>query len=91
MPNLLILGRGGVIDIDHVVAIAPAKSAPVKRLLEAAGTERVLNMTYGYPRQSVILLDNGFLVIASRSVGELARAIGVEVQHEDGKPPPWWT
>ena len=37
MPNLLILGRGGVIDSDQVVAIAPAKSAPIKRLLEAAG------------------------------------------------------
>ena len=90
MPNLLILGRGGVINSDQVVAIAPAKSAPIKRLLEAAGAERVLNLTYGYPRQAVILLNNGFLVISSRSMEELTRAIGLGEDDEDRPNPPWW-
>ncbi len=43
----------------------------VKRLLEAAGPQRVLNLTYGYPRQSVALLDNGCLAVLSLSVEEL--------------------
>lgn len=47
------------------------KSAPVRRLLEAAGPGRVLNMTYGYPRQSVVLLDNGYLAVVSLTVEEL--------------------
>jgi regulator of extracellular matrix RemA (YlzA/DUF370 family) len=71
MGYLVVLGRGGALDPDRVVAVARAKSAPVKRLLEAAGPSRVINMTYGYPRQSVVLLDNGYLAIVSLTIEEL--------------------
>lgn len=87
--NILIMGRGGAINAERVVAIAPAKSAPVRRLLEAAGRGRVIDMTYGYPRQAIILFDNGYIAIVSRTVEELARALAgmTEDGHAD---PPWW-
>jgi regulator of extracellular matrix RemA (YlzA/DUF370 family) len=88
MPRILILGRGGSIDADRVVAVASAKSAPIKRLLQAIGPERVLNLTYGYPRQAVILFDNGYLAVVSRTVDELARALHME--GEANGQPPWW-
>lgn len=78
MTRLVSLGRGGAIDLDHVVAVARANSAPIKRLLESAGPSRVVNLTYGEPRQSVILFDNGCLAVVSLSVeavlNTLARA-----------------
>ncbi len=64
-PGYLDLGRGGLITLDRIVAVARANSAPVKRLLEAAGPARVLNLTYGEPRQSVIVLDNGYLAVVT--------------------------
>ncbi len=71
MKNPISLGPGGLLDAARIVAVARARSAPVKRLLEAAGPQRVLNLTYGYPRQSVALLDNGCLAVLSLSVEEL--------------------
>lgn len=92
MPRMIILGRGGSVDADRVVAIASFKSKPIKRLLDAAGSGKVLNLTYGYPRQSVILLDNGFIVVTSRTVDELVRAFhdGSKEELADGSQPPWW-
>lgn len=88
MVSILFMGPGGAINARRVVAVASIKSAPVKRLIEAAGRARILDMTYGYPRQSVILFDNGYIAIVSRSVEELSRALaGLEENgHAD---PPW--
>jgi regulator of extracellular matrix RemA (YlzA/DUF370 family) len=89
---MIILGRGGAVDADRVVAIAPFKSKPVKRLLDAAGSGMVLNMTYGYSCHSVILLDNGYLVVSSRTMEELARVFH-DTSKEDpdnDRQPPWW-
>ncbi|MCC7446491.1 MAG: DUF370 domain-containing protein [Anaerolineae bacterium] len=71
MTKLVLFGRGGAVAVDRVVAVARASSAPVKRLLQAAGPARVLSLTYGEPRQSVILLDNGCLVVVSLSIDEV--------------------
>ncbi len=92
MPRMIILGRGGAVDADRVVAIAPFKSKPIKRLLDAAGSGMVLNMTYGYSCHSVILLDNGYLVINSRTMEELARVFhdGSKEELNNGSQPPWW-
>ncbi len=92
MPRMIILGRGGAIDADRVVAVAPFKSKPIKRLLDAVGPARVINLTYGYPRQSVVVLDNGYLAVTSRTMDELARAFhsGNREELTDGSQPPWW-
>jgi regulator of extracellular matrix RemA (YlzA/DUF370 family) len=79
---MIILGRGGAVDADRVVAIAPFKSKPIKRLLDAAGSGMVLNMTYGYSCHSVILLDNGYLVISSCTMDELARVLHDGIKEE---------
>ena len=90
MANMLILGRGGSINAERVIALAHAKSAPIVRLVQATDPCHVLNMTYGYPRRSVIILDNGFIVISSRTPDELARAVGMGEALEDNDAPPWW-
>ncbi len=66
MTDWISLGRGGAIATQRVVAAARANSAPVKRLLAAAGPARILNLTYGDPRETVLLLDTGHLAIISQ-------------------------
>jgi regulator of extracellular matrix RemA (YlzA/DUF370 family) len=89
MPNMLILGRGGSLNPERIVAIASLESAPIKRLLQATGDDRLLNLTYGYPRRSVVIFDNGMMVITHRTVAELTKAVhfGEGLDHDS---PPWW-
>lgn len=75
MAKMLILGRGGAINANRIVAIAHAKSAPVDRMLKAVGPEKVMNLTYGYPRRSAIMLDNGFVVLSSIRLHTLVHAL----------------
>lgn len=89
--NILILGRGGSINADRVIAIARLKSAPIQRMLDATDPSRVLNLTYGYPRQSVVIMDDGYVVVSSRTPDELARALSFcEELEDDEDQPPWW-
>lgn len=75
MPRMLRLGQGGGVDMDRVAAVAPFRSKPIKRLLDTAEAGQVMNLTYGYPRHSVILLDNGYLIITSLTLDELIQAL----------------
>lgn len=91
MSKILLLGRAGSINRERVVAIARARSAPILRMIQATDPSRVLNMTYGYPRRSVMVLDNGFIVLSSRTPEELAKALGLcQELNNDEDPPPWW-
>jgi regulator of extracellular matrix RemA (YlzA/DUF370 family) len=90
MPRVLILGRGGSINADRVIAVAHAKSEPIRRMIESTDMGKVMNLTYGYPRRSVIVLDNGFIVISSRTPEGLARALGSCEELTDEDQPPWW-
>lgn len=76
MSDFVKLGYGGYLAAGRIVAVARARSAPVKRLLEAAGPSHVINLTYGYPREAVVLLDNGFIAIVSLTPDELIAALG---------------
>jgi len=90
MPKVLILGRGGSINVDRVIAVAHAKSAPISRLIQSTDDSKVLNLTFGYPRRSVLVLDNGFIVLSSRTPDELARALASCEELSDEDQPPWW-
>jgi len=89
MPHMLILGRGGSINAERVLAVASLESAPVKKLLRDADDHHVLNLTYGYPRRSLVVFDGGLLAVTSRTVEELTRAVhmGKELDHDNA---PWW-
>ena len=75
MSKPIMLGHGGAINPEQVLAIGRAGSAPIKRLLKEAGQGKVLNLTYGYPRQSVILLNNGYLAIVSLTVEDILETL----------------
>lgn len=82
MSCWITIGQGGVIDTARVVAVANARSAPVKRWLENIDPVRIINLTYGHPRQSIILLDNDYLILVPLSPDELTRLLNGETPDE---------
>lgn len=93
--NILILGRAGSINTQRVLAVANAQSAPIQRMIEATDEGHVINMTYGNTRRSVIVLDEGYLVLSHRTVDALAKALGLaeetaDEDDEEADQPPWW-
>ncbi|MBN1814842.1 MAG: DUF370 domain-containing protein [Anaerolineae bacterium] len=65
MTHWIDLGKGGALVIERIVAIARVDSAPIRRLLEAVGRSRVVDLTFGRPRRAVAVLDSGHIVIVS--------------------------
>jgi len=65
MGRWVIVGQGGILAVDRVVAVARANSAPIRRLVEAVGRERMVDLTFGRPRRAVVVLDSGHVVAVS--------------------------
>jgi len=78
MTRWTVVGQGGVICAERIVFVANARSAPVKRWIEKADPARIINLTYGYPRRAVLLLDNGYLVIVPIGPEDLVRLLNGE-------------
>lgn len=78
MSRWIAVGYGGLLDAERIVAAVRARSAPVKRLLDAAGPDQVINLTYGYPRRCVVLLDTGHLAVITLALEDLLQLLDVE-------------
>lgn len=75
----------GFIRAERIVTIGRANSAPMRRLLASLPREKVVFMTGGRRRQSVVLLDTGHAVVTAVSPEALhARlaAVGVGARME---------
>ncbi|NLF78341.1 MAG: DUF370 domain-containing protein [Chloroflexi bacterium] len=83
MTRWIAVGYGGLLDAERVVAAVRARSAPVKRLLDAAGPDQIINLTYGYPRKSVVLLDTGHLALLPLAFDDLLRLLNSEETNDD--------
>ena len=75
---MIVLSPGGIIQTDHVALVAPIHSEPIKRFVTKMPEDTTLNLTYGYPRQAVILFTNGYLAIVSQTVEELAEQLKLD-------------
>lgn len=76
------VGQGGAICVERVVLVANARSAPIKRWIERSDPARIINLTYGYPRQAVLLLDNDYLIIVPIELEDLIRLLNGEHRDE---------
>jgi regulator of extracellular matrix RemA (YlzA/DUF370 family) len=61
----------GLIPADRIVAVGRAESAAARRLLGAVPLERIVGLTAGRRRQSIIILDSGHVVLTGLAVGEI--------------------
>lgn len=69
--NTILLDGIGYVSAARVVAIGKANSAPLRRLMAALPPEKVVVLTGGRRRQSIMLLDTGHAVVTALSVEEL--------------------
>ncbi len=64
--ELVHIGFGNVLAVNHVIAIAVPGSAPIKRLIQESKANRaVIDMTSGRKTKAVILLDTGGIALAA--------------------------
>jgi regulator of extracellular matrix RemA (YlzA/DUF370 family) len=69
-----IAGQGAV-AVDRVVAVARVESAAGRRLLAATPLERVVTLSGGKKRLSLLVLDSGHLVLTPLSVEQIERLL----------------
>ena len=66
MVDVVSIGFGSVIMTNKIMAIVPPDSAPIKRLVTDARREnRLLDATYGRRTRSVLLMDNGMIILSA--------------------------
>ncbi len=75
MKNWIAIGDVGVVAADRIVAVGPIESAPIKRLVAALPLARIVVLTGGRRRQSVLVLDSGHVVVTALSVAEIVAAL----------------
>lgn len=88
MPNMITLGEGGSINPERVILVASMASAPVKRFVKHTDPANLVNLTYGYPRRSVVVFDTGVVAITSYEPERLALAVryGKEIDPDEKIP-----
>lgn len=69
-PGWLAIGEAGFIQKERIVSIAPANTAPLRRLLKATPPERIVILTSGQRRQTAVLLDSGHLILTALTLAE---------------------
>jgi regulator of extracellular matrix RemA (YlzA/DUF370 family) len=64
--ELIHLGFSNMAAIDKVIAIISPNSAPSKRLIHDAKSKgNVIDMTNGRRTKAVLIMDNGYVVLAA--------------------------
>ncbi|MFC1978663.1 DUF370 domain-containing protein [Chloroflexota bacterium] len=64
--ELIHIGFGNIMAVNRVIAIVSPKSAPTKRLIQEGKAKGLLiDMTSGRKTKSVLVMDNGNLVLAA--------------------------
>jgi len=66
MSNLIHIGFGNVVNIEKIISIVSPDAAPIKRMVQRAkenGT--VIDATQGRKTKSVIVMENGQIVLSA--------------------------
>lgn len=71
-PRWLQVGELGLVAGGRVVAVGPAESAAMLRLLRVVTADRIVVLTGGRRRRTVLVLDSGHLVVTAMSLDEAA-------------------
>ena len=75
MKGWIQIGTVGMVLADRIVAVGPVESAPIKRLLAALPLDKIVVLTGGRRRQSVLVLDSGHVVVTALDVAEVEAAL----------------
>ena len=66
VAELVHIGFSNILAVNRVIAIVSPNSAPTKRMVqEGKNKGLIIDMTNGRRTKAVIILDNGYIVLAA--------------------------
>lgn len=74
MSKLIHIGFGNVVNIDKIISVVSPDAAPIKRMVQRAkenGT--VIDATQGRKTKSVIVMENGQVVLSALMTDTIVR------------------
>lgn len=71
MSAWITLGDYGVLRRSRIIAVGSNQSTPLRRMVTALPLSKVIILTGGKKRQSIILLDTGHAIISHLTVAEV--------------------
>lgn len=75
MTKWMTFAEVGLVEMNRIVAVGRADSAPMQRLIQQTAADRIVMLTGGRRRQSVLVLDSGHLVITAVCINELLQRL----------------
>ena len=78
----IALGDAGLVALGRVVAVGPVESGGMARLLRALPDNRIIILTGGRKRRSVLVLDTGQVVVTALTVEEIRKGEWRVAGHE---------
>jgi regulator of extracellular matrix RemA (YlzA/DUF370 family) len=83
--ELVHVGFGSLVAVDRVLAIVTPDSAPIRRMIrEARHRGFVIDVTHGRKTKAVVVLDNGYLLLASIQPDTIAHRLAQQRQEDSG-------
>ena len=77
------VGAGSVVAAERVVSAAAPDSAPLKRLVQEAKEEgSAIDLTQGKKCRSVLILDNGMVVLSALEMETLTERVTIKEETE---------
>jgi len=84
LNRIINIGYGNVINIDKVVAVIKPEAAPIKRLIQSAKDEgTALDATCGRKTKSVIIVENGTIILSALLPETIASRINSDTIRSD--------
>jgi regulator of extracellular matrix RemA (YlzA/DUF370 family) len=81
LNKLINVGFGNVVNSSKIIGIISPDAAPIKRMVQSAkDTGAAIDATCGRKTKSVIVMENGYLVLSSL----LPDTISSRVNHIEG-------
>lgn len=67
----LKLDDAGLVALGRIVAVGPSESGGMERLLRATPDDRLIILTGGRKRRSVLVLDSGHVVVTALTLEQI--------------------
>lgn len=76
MSNIINIGFGSIVLANKVICIVSPESAPIKRFIQDAKEKSLLiDATYGRKTRSVVIMDNGNVILSAIQPETIANRI----------------
>lgn len=84
MNYVINVGYGNMVNADKIVGIIKPEAAPIKRMIQnAKDNGNALDATCGRKTKSVIVLDNGCIMLSALLPDTIAARINCDINRGD--------